>query len=372
MNTSGREKEKGRYAQLLNENRQILYVSLTAKGKFYEIEPGIPQIIQKNLINDEAPKKLNPDCVHRLSSIITNDIEFPINVKFISGPSNSSSLIPENLTINRVSTENVLIVCPIEDVESKSTLLHLKKLHVTPEMTLIKCFLGFENEQRMFSNHNVQNILKYCQFNSDSFTKSIEFETINRPERSSSRSKVDGLKILKPLSLPKLLRREKSTVAHEKEDSIIFLSKNDLANLEAKDEQMASLQTLNGTPVEGGTSSSGANENLHGCVANSQDSIARISDKMKVFQPTKKKWFRRNDKHNSLASLDIDAQAKRMSMERYNDMSKLLQERFGEALLAESSTDDRPNSDTGTSDKLKPKIQKVLVYKMLNSLINQI
>lgn len=151
LNTSGREKEKGRYAQLLNENRQILYVSLTAKGKFYEIEPGIPQIIQKNLINDEAPKKLNPDCVHRLSSIITNDVEFPINVKFISGPSNSSSVIPENLTINRVSTENVLIVCPIEDVESKSTLLHLKKLHVPPEKeNKITFYLRKQNKTYLF------------------------------------------------------------------------------------------------------------------------------------------------------------------------------------------------------------------------------
>lgn len=331
---SGREKEKGRYAQLLNENRQVLYVSLSTKGKFYEIEPGVPQILQKiNSFESQQTKKVNPDCVHRITALIAPNKEPPMTIRYISGPPGTASAIPENLTISRITMENVVIACPIENVEAQNP-LHLRKLHITPDMVLVKYLLGFENEQRMLANQNVQNILKFCQFNCDQFLKMVEVEILHRPERSGSKSRVDGLKILKPLNFPKLLRREKTSIAHEKEDSIIFLSKNDLANMEAKEDQKQS-----------SSSSSGQN---------------RISEKMKVFQSTKKKWFRRNDKHTSLTSLDLDVQAKRMSMERYNDMSKMLQERFGANIETESisgrSTSEIGITDTGESKN--PPLQK--------------
>ncbi|XP_039949037.1 uncharacterized protein LOC120767249 [Bactrocera tryoni] len=308
-NNHGREKEKGRYAQLLNENRQVLYVSLSTKGKFYEIEPGIPQILQKlGGIGNEANKKVNPDCVHRITTLITPQRELPLTLRYISGPHGCSSAIPENVCITHITTENVVIACPIEDVEVQSP-LHLRKLHLSKEMNLLKSSLGFESEQRMLANPNVQNILKFCQFNCDQFLKMVEVEILHRPERSGSKSRGEGLKILKPLHLPKLLRREKTTIpAHEKEDSIIFLSKSDLANLEAKE---AAAQAA---------------------FESAASSTNRISDKMKVFQSTKKKWFRKQDKHaaHTMTSYELDVQAKRMSMERYSDMSKLLQERFGD------------------------------------------
>ncbi|XP_013101038.2 uncharacterized protein LOC106082853 [Stomoxys calcitrans] len=321
----GREKERNRYAQLLNEQRQTLYVSLGTKGKFYEIEPGIPQILQKRLemSSDGFQRKLNADCVHRITALVTPAKELPVTLKYISGPNGCTNAIPENISITRISTENIIIACPIEDVEIQSP-LHLRKLHLTKEMNLVKNTLGFENEQRMLANPNVQNILKFCQFNCDQFLKMVEVEVLQRSERSTSKSRVEGLKILKPLHLPKLLRREKTTIpAHEKEDSIIFLSKSDLANMENKEQQSL------------------------------DDHANRITDKMKVFQSTKKKWFRKQDKNagKSLTSIDIDVHAKKMSMERYSDMSKLLQERFGDkSLEQECSEPSGCQSDIGCSD----------------------
>ncbi|XP_065358104.1 uncharacterized protein B4 [Calliphora vicina] len=326
----GREKERSRYAQLLNEQRQTLYVSLATKGKFYEIEPGIPQILQKRLdMSSEAgQKKINPDCVHRITALITPVKELPMTLKYISGPTGCANAIPENICITRITTENVIIACPIEDVDMQSP-LHLRKLHLTKEMQLVKNTLGFENEQRMLANPNVQNILKFCQFNCDQFLKMVEVEILQRSERSISKSRVEGLKILKPLHLPKLLRREKTTIsASEKEDSIIFLSKSDLQNLENKEQAF-------------------------------DQQANRISEKMKVFQSTKKKWFKKQDKNSvkSLTSLDLDVQAKKMSMERYSDMSKLLQERFGDKthpqneLHSECASElSGGNSDIGCSD----------------------
>lgn len=332
---SFREKEKGRYAQLLDENRHIVYVSLTTKGKFYEIEQTTPQILQKNHSDGPVPvgsaqKQFNSDCVHRINSIVTAETELPITIRYVSGSQvNGSNGIPELLIINRVTTENVVIACSIEESESRQP-LHLHKLPVTQDMRLIKCFLGFENEQKMFSNPNIQNVLKFCQINFDNFTKLVEFEHLATNVKSltlngTGKPKTEGLKILKPLHFPRLLRREKSMIAHEKEDSIIFLSKNDLENMENKEAQKRD---------------NGSNSN---------------NSKMKVFQSTKKKWFRNSkssDKNESFGSVEMDIQSKRMSLDRYQDMSKLLIERFGgNAGLDDKDVATRPNSEIGVDHR---------------------
>lgn len=332
---SFREKEKGRYAQLLDENRHIVYVSLTTKGKFYEIEQTTPHILQKNHLDGSVPvgssqKQFNSDCVHRINNIITPETELPITIRYVSGPPQVNG-IPELLIITSVTTENVVIACSIEESESRQP-LNLHKLPVTQDMRLIKCFLGFENEQKMFSNPNIQNVLKFCQINFDNFTKLVEFEHLATNVKSltlngSGKPKTEGLKILKPLHFPRLLRREKSMIAHEKEDSIIFLSKNDLENMENKEAQKR----------ENGSGNSSSNS------------------KMKVFQSTKKKWFRNSkssDKNESFGSVDMDIQSKRMSLDRYQDMSKLLIERFGgNAGLDTKDATTRPNSEIGVDHR---------------------
>lgn len=105
LNSIGREKEKGRYVQLMSENRQvrsealqiethqtitmtsfqIIFVSLSTKGKFYEIDHNnVPQLLSKHNPIASKPKQLNADCVHRISSIINDETTFPINLRFIS------------------------------------------------------------------------------------------------------------------------------------------------------------------------------------------------------------------------------------------------------------------------------------------------
>ncbi|XP_017153304.1 uncharacterized protein LOC108162866 [Drosophila miranda] len=343
----GREKEKNRYAQLLNENRQVMYVPLATKGKFYEIEPGIPQLLQKL---GDAQRKLNPDCVHRLGVLVTAAKLLPVTLRYISGPGGPE--IPEQLCISQVTKEDVAVGCPIEDVDTQ-TPLQLRKFYPSRDMQLLKSYLGFDSEQRMLANTNVQNMLKFCQFNCDQFLRLVEVELVQRSERSGSKSR-EGLRILKPLHLPRILRREKSTMAaaHEKEDSIIFLSKTDLENLEAKEAAAAAAAA---SLADAGTN--------------------RISERMKVFQSTKKKWFgKQQQQHHEKLQPDseLDVQAKRMSMERYTDMSKLLQARFG-------SDQDQPERDAislnsgGASDTetttlttIEPKSLDTLLQKSMS------
>lgn len=211
-----------------------------------------------------------------------------------------------------MSRENVLVTCPIDESADDKGLLHLKKLDVAPNMKLMKCFLGFENEQRMFSNPNVQNIFKFCQFNADDYARSVEQE--NLPAHISGgtqRIKNEGLKIRNPLTflLKQHDKNSTNSSGHEKEDSIIFLSKNDLENLEP--------------PKAVG------------------------SEELKVFQPsvesTKKRWFKNlRPKTNSFTHLNFHS--KRDSLDRYQDMSKLIQERFGDAPTSQTSPP-RPSSE---------------------------
>ncbi|KAH8266606.1 hypothetical protein KR018_002934 [Drosophila ironensis] len=343
----GREKEKHRYAQLLNENRQVMYVPLSTKGKFYEIEPGIPQLLQKL---GETQRKLNPECVHRLGALVAAAKQLPLTLRYISGPGGSD--VPEQLCVAQVSKEDVVVGCPIDDIDSQ-TPLQLRKFYPSREMQLVKSYLGFDSEQRMLANTNVQNMLKFCQFNCDQFLKLVDIELIQRSERSGSKSR-EGLRILKPLHLPKILRREKSTMAaaHEKEDSIIFLSKTDLENLEAKEAAAATAQ--------------------------SDSSVNRISDRMKVFQSTKKKWFGKHHQQQQQppaklpSDLELDEQAKRMSMERYTDMSKLLAERFG-SNPEQREQDGVSLNSTGASDTetttlatMEPKSLDTLMQKSMS------
>lgn len=84
-------------------------MALSTKGKFYEIEHNSSVQQQQQMLTKSSNgkgKQLNVDCVHRISSIITDDTNFPLNLKFISKHVNglTHASIPGkflSLTINR-------------------------------------------------------------------------------------------------------------------------------------------------------------------------------------------------------------------------------------------------------------------------------
>lgn len=171
-------------------------------------------------------------------------------------------------------------------------------------MKFIKCSLGFENEKTMFSNQNVQNLLKFCQFNCDNFMRAIEYEVLPKESITKSIDNLSSLskvKVKGPSAFSKFFSSDKNSSAHEREDSIIFLSKNDLENLEQ------------------------------------QKQLNQDSEKTKVFQPNKKGWFKNlrhgsNGQSNTILSCSKTSSFANLnsnSMDRYQDMSKLIQERFG-------------------------------------------
>ncbi|XP_035916171.1 uncharacterized protein LOC118513918 isoform X1 [Anopheles stephensi] len=489
-NVGGREKERGKYAQLLDDNRQIYYVSLSAKGKFYEIEQHSAPVLQKytnfgnhhqlhslngnntssssvgtnggnqtsqqNQQNHQThqqqqqqqhrkPKQLSRDCVHRIGFIMQSEPCLPLNLKLISPQTGAhSSAVPEYVTIAKISEENFLIACPLDE-QHLTTTLTLTKLHLTPQMKFAKCTMGFENEQHMFLNANVQTVLKFCQFNCDNFLRVVDHETnaielqqmtaisVGQQQQQQQQSSLtmtsNTTTTTGPSSLGSsgsgggggggggkheskgggsdVLRRfgrlfggggssgghdRNGGSGHEKEDSIIFLSKNDLESLECGGGGGGGGRELDdhhhhSTPYHqhhhhhhslvderstlGGRSSSDGATNHE---PHSLPIPSYRSEKMKVFaSPSGKskghstttpagatssstsKWFRgfgNRSSANESVSAD-DEWDKRTSLDRYRDMSKLIQERFGTlgmlSLSSRAASTDRISAfDDGT------------------------
>jgi hypothetical protein len=238
----------------------------------------------------------------------------------------------ENIKITKISIENSVIACPIDEAEVCNP-LHLVKLHLTSEMKFIKCTLGFENEKVMFSNTNVQNLLKFCQFNCDNFIRAVEYEVlpkeVTKPGDTTTNS--SKTKLSKTSSaFSKFFSSDKNTPAHEREDSIIFLSKNDLENLEQQ-KQLTTTQDNN-------------------------------NQQQKVSSSGKKSWFKnlrnvstnvnQNPNGSSTSKTSSFVNLNSNSMDRYQDMSKLIQERFGTIEINERERSDLTTTTLKSSSEI--------------------
>uniref|UniRef100_A0A6B2ED67 CABIT domain-containing protein n=1 Tax=Phlebotomus kandelakii TaxID=1109342 RepID=A0A6B2ED67_9DIPT len=330
--SSDREKVRGRYAQLLCENRQMLYVSLATKGKFYEVEMNSHSQKGKQ---QQKNGQINPEYVHRIGDITQNS-PLPLNVRLISGT--LPGISTDCITIHKISMEDVVISCPIDERDSRSSLV-LRTISILPDMKLQKCLLGYDNEKKLLASPNIQNILKYCKFNYESHTQAVEAEQLtDQPEKKMRKLKSEGFKLLRPINLTKLLHREKSYVAHEKEDSIIFLTKAELQRLETQQQQKQVTK-----PPE-----------------------RSLSSKLKVFEPSKRKWFAERksakNKTSSFSSFDVSLEGNRQSIDRYSDMNKMIQARFGSECDIASSQfgrESRALSDIGYDIRCSaPRIDK--------------
>ncbi|XP_058061320.1 uncharacterized protein LOC131211744 [Anopheles bellator] len=465
----GREKERGKYAQLLDDNRQIYYVSLSAKGKFYEIEQHSAPVLQKpgcggagfghhhhqqqngggtnNTHNSNnnplqnRKRELSRDCVHRIGFIMQSDVSLPLNLRLISPQNGLPSTVPEYVTIAKCSEENFLIACPLDEQQLTSTLT-LTKLHLAPQMKFAKCTMGFESEQHMLLNPNVQTVLKFCQFNCDNFLRIVDHETnaielqqmvavAAQQQQHRDREPVSPSATLTTTTGPSSLGSntsgggggpgkelsskgsdvlrafgrlfgggsggggDRNGSGHEKEDSIIFLSKNDLESLECgartrgdhhEDHQQNHHyqhhhhhhhHSLDDRSFDGSSRQELAHQ-PHSLPAGG------FSEKMKVFTAkggagskakSSSRWFKglggggkatsggsgghHHGRPISPTTTVDDEWDKRTSLDRYKDMSKLIQERFGTLGLsgvtsqrATSSSDILLGGGGGTEDEL--------------------
>lgn len=231
-----------------------------------------------------------------------------------------------------MSFENAVVACPIDESELCNP-LHLTKIKLHPELKFIKCTLGFENEKLMFSDTNVQNLIKFCQFNCDNFVQTINCEILQKDENvksSSSSNSKEKSKTKTSSALSKFFSSsDKHDSIHEKEDSIIFLSKNDLEKLNLNKSQ----PTCH------------SNENEKGWVSSAICNEGNLT----------------GDSENTGSSAN-----KSHSVDRYQDMSKLIQDRFRDMDLSNHPkkvilpSDRNTMKSFETSYELKEKNHKII------------
>lgn len=286
-----------------------------------------------------------------------------------------------------------------KETHQRNSPLTLAKLTVFPDVKLQKCLMGHRDERRLLASPMFQHWIEFCKTHSEIRLQAVEVELLTQAEmeerrcalmnqntisnnsnssksssgnsssgivvnssastssssaqppqiplppvpttagttsgvtpQSNKRSKVESL-LLRPL---KLLGRDKNYVAHEVEDSIIFLTKSDLEKIEAQKRGLLRHSTSQ-LSISGGTTQLDQPPQQH-------PQSNTISDKMKVFEQENKRtgssggggWFsdRKNNKSNSsktksFTSYDI-LHKKLTANDRYCDMSKMLEERFGD------------------------------------------
>lgn len=61
---------------------QVIYVPISAKGKFFEIDN-----VKEGRVN-----KINPDCIYRISSLINEETRFPLSIRLMVNVNDSNKI----------------------------------------------------------------------------------------------------------------------------------------------------------------------------------------------------------------------------------------------------------------------------------------
>lgn len=287
----------------------------------------------------------------------------------------------DDLLLRAAFTEPVLVMCSLPEYGSMPSSpskqvdprYHAKEalqlLPLNGTVRVRRTQLGFENEKRMFLSARLQKALTFCQLNVDNWIRQISYanpsvlkkedKDDHEPVKFEKERKftLQGLKIDTSRLFGKSEKVLKD-IPDETEGSIIFLSKNELEHMnydvysddEGKEEK-------NDEKLEEQFS----------------------SDKMQVFRedPSQKKhkWFKNFKLLKSTEKLDEKIAAikgdgskdmkdpfdpsgeKHSSIERYQDMAKLIEDRFGAARKSDGTAEKShsykslttSSSDMGTS-----------------------
>ncbi|CAB3255211.1 unnamed protein product [Arctia plantaginis] len=356
---------------------QELFVPINTKGELYEVCPEELSPAEWEPAGEgRGPTPPPPEVAaraHRLPHLLSI-WRLPTRVRLLAGtvPIEMAHDVGDDLLLRAAVTEPVLVMCTLPEYGSMPSSpskqvdprYHAKEmLQLLPLNSAIKIRrtqLGFESEKRMFLSARLQKALTFCQLNVDNWIRQISYanpSVIGKAKTAEDLMKEDhepvkfekerkftlqGLKI----DTSRLFGKSEKVlrdIPDETEGSIIFLSKNELEHMnydvysddESKEEKPE--------------------------VKIEQEHFS--SDKMHVFREDsghkKSKWFKNlkllkstekitDEKitviENSEKLRDFkdpfDPQAeKHSSIERYQDMAKLIEDRFGGARKNDGTTE---------------------------------
>ncbi|KAI5636183.1 hypothetical protein NE865_11078 [Phthorimaea operculella] len=373
---------------------QELFVPINTKGEMYEVCP--EELSPAEWDGECGSSPPPPDAAaraHRLPHLLSL-WRLPARVRLLAGtvPIEMAHDVGDDLLLRAAVTEPVLVMCtlpeygatpssPTKQVDpryhGKET---LQLLSLNSSLKIRRTQLGFDTEKRMFLSARLQKALTFCQLNVDNWIRQISYANSavvlgkaktaedliredHEPVKFEKERKftLQGLKIDTSRLFGKSEKVLKD-IPDETEGSIIFLSKNELEHMnydvysddEGKDDKSED-------KVE--------QEQFH-------------SDKMHVFREDsgqkRSKWFKNlkllkstekltdekitaienSEKHRVDIKDPFDPLGeKHSSIERYQDMAKLIEDRFGGIRKNDGTTEKShsykslttSSSDMGTS-----------------------
>ncbi|KAK4885758.1 hypothetical protein RN001_002029 [Aquatica leii] len=291
VSRSARDKDlANRYAQLTSQNNQELYVPLTTKGEFYEIYSTMKaRLCFPGLIDKTGPLALDKDCLYKLTHLLRR-IALPVKVKLLSGslPQGVPKEFTDTFILEKKFQEPLMVTCtlppPSENIKHEISCINLNS-----GLKLSKCALGFDSENRLFKSQRVQAALAFCHKNVDNWYREVRL--IPNFQLEIKQQKIASIYCAECRKL---------------NENCIETCKNETENYKSQDIHQKQLITK------------------------------QVIEKF----PKSKKWYRHfkilgvglgseaNPKFEDIKD-PMDGIEKGKSMERYKDMSKLIEDKFG-------------------------------------------
>ncbi|KAI4468696.1 hypothetical protein MML48_2g00001623 [Holotrichia oblita] len=291
VSRTARDKDlANRYAQLISQSNQEYYVPLTTKGEFYEIHSSMKaRLCFQGLLDKTGPLALDKDCLYKISHLLRR-VALPVRVKLLAGPLPSG--LPKDLTdtfiLEKRIQEPLMVTCTLPAL-SENTSHRISCINLNSGIKISRSMLGFDSENRLFKSQRLQEALAFCHKNVEEWYREVR-------------------------------------IAPNLQTSPISLSYNS-AKTETSEYKQSNYRHHSEVVTQ---------TNLYTEESDNQKQI--ITKEVIEKFPKSKKWYRHfiklgtksdytGEKHIGIDNCEGPEKIK--SIERYKDMSRLIEDRFG-------------------------------------------
>ncbi|GLV36638.1 B4 [Carabus blaptoides fortunei] len=172
-----------RYAQLIDINNQELYAPLTTKGEFYEIHSSTKaRLCFPGMLDKTGPLALDKDCLYRLAHLLRR-VHLPIKVKLMSGPlpPGLPKDFPDTFILDSKFQEPLLVTCTLP-ASSDNSAHEISCINISSKLKLTRSMLGFDSEYKLFKSQRLQGALSHCHKNVEQWYRQVRVAPNIKPE----------------------------------------------------------------------------------------------------------------------------------------------------------------------------------------------
>lgn len=174
---------------------------LTTKGEFYEIHSSIKaRLCFPGLLDKTGPLALDKDCLYKLTHLLRR-VALPVKVKLLTGPLPQG--LPKDFTgkppefqpltphqcltfadtfiLEKKFQEPLMVTCTLPPPSENSHKISCIRLN--SGLKIVKCTLGFDSESRLFKSQRLQAALAFCHKNVESWYREVRLAPNLEEER---------------------------------------------------------------------------------------------------------------------------------------------------------------------------------------------